>query len=191
METQFNPDGFIPKHGGFNSLIAFQKAEIIYDGTYYFCHKFFPKFDRTIEQMIQAARSGKQNIAEGSLNSGVSKESELKLTGVARGSLGELILDYKDFLRTRNLIYWDKTHPYYTHLTKLHKTPNISYETYRKGIESPDPEVAANVLLSLTNVTSYLLAQLIKTLEVDFLKEGGLRERMAKARIEIRNKKKK
>jgi len=188
MENQFCPDGFIPKHGGFNGLIAFRKAEIIYDGTFYFCHKFFPKFDRTIEQMIQAARSGKQNIAEGSLNSGVSKESELKLTGVARGSLGELILDYKDFLRTRKLLFWDKNHPYYPHLTKLHKTPNATYETYRKGIESPDPEVAANVLLSLTNVTSYLLAQQIKTLEKEFLQEGGLRERMSQARINVRKK---
>ena len=186
METQYNPDGFIPKHGGYKQLIAFQKAEIIYDGTYYFCHKYFQKYDRTIDQMIQAARSGKQNISEGSINSGTSKEMELKLTNVSRGSLEELINDYKDFLRTRQLTIWDKNHPYYPHLTGLHKTPNANYETYRKGIESPDPEVAANVLLSLTNVTSYLLARLVKTLEQEFLNEGGLRERMSQARINVR-----
>jgi len=189
MEPQYNTDGFIPKYGGYKNLIAYQKAEIIYDGTYYFCHKYFPKYDRTIDQMIQAARSGKQNIAEGSMASGTSKEMELKLTNVARASLEELILDYKDFLRTRNLKFWDKKHPYYPHLTNLHKTPNANYETYRKGIENPDPEVAANVLISLTNITSYLLAQQLKTLEQVFLKEGGLRERMSQARINVRKNK--
>ena len=112
MNKQYNPDGFIPKHGGYKKLITFQKAEIIYDGTYYFCRKFLQKNDRTVDQMIQAARSGKQNIVEGSMDSGTSKEIEIKLTNVARGSLEELLNDYKDFLRTRNLKFWDKTHPY-------------------------------------------------------------------------------
>ena len=188
MEKQFNEDGFIPKHGGYQRLITFQKAEIIYDGTYYFCHKYFQKFDRTIDQMIQAARSGKQNIIEGSVASGTSKEMEIKLTNVARASFEELMHDYKDFLRVRKLEIWDKTHQYYSHLTKLHKTPNANYETYRKGIESPEPEVAANVMLSLINITSYLLAQQIKTLEKDFLQNGGLRERMSQARINVRKK---
>jgi len=191
MEPHYNPDGFIPKHGGYANLITYQKAEIIYDGTYYFCHKYFPKYDRTIDQMIQAARSGKQNIVEGSMASGTSKETEIKLTNVARASFEELIMDYKDFLRTRKLKIWGKTHPYYPHLTNLHKTPNANYETYRKGIESPDPEVAANVLKSLINITSYLLAQQIKTLEKEFLQEGGLRESMSQARINVRKNKNK
>ena len=188
MQTQPDTDGFLPKHGGFVNLITFQKAEIIYDGTFYFAHNFLPKYDRTIDQMIQAARSGKQNIAEGSLNSGTSKEMEIKLTNVARSSLGELMLDYKDFLRTRNLVCWDKNHPYYPRLSELHRIPNPTYETYKRGIENPSPEIAANVLLSLTNVTSYLLAKQLKTLEKEFLTQGGLRERMTQARINVRKK---
>jgi len=188
MQTQYNPNGFIPKHGGYENLISYQKAEIIYDGTYYFCHKYFQRYDRTIDQMIQAARSGKQNIVEGSMASGTSKETEIKLTNVARASLEELLVDYKDFLRTRKLKFWDKTHPYYPHLTRLHVTPNVTYETYRKGIESPNPEVAANVMISLINITSFLLGKQIKTLEQEFLQEGGLRERMAQARVEVRKK---
>ena len=189
MQPQYNSNGFIPKHGGYENLISYQKAEIIYDGTYYFCHKYFPKYDRTIGQMVQAARSGKQNIVEGSMASGTSKETEIKLTNVARASLEELIVDYKDFLRINKLKFWDKKHPYYPLLTKLHKTPNATYETYRKGIESPDPEVAANVMISLINITSYLLAQQLKALEQEFLQEGGLRERMAQARINVRKNK--
>jgi four helix bundle suffix protein len=186
MKTQYNEDGFIPKHGGYKRLITFQKTEIIYDGTYYFCNKYFQKYDRTMDQMIQAARSGKQNIIEGSMASGTSKEMEIKLTNVARASLEELISDYKDFIRTRNLKLWDKTHPYYSRLSKLLKEPNATYETYRKGIESDDPEVAANMMTGLINQTSYLLAQQIKTLEKEFLQQGGLRERMSKARINVR-----
>jgi four helix bundle suffix protein len=100
------------------------------------------------------------------------------------------LIDYKDFLRNNKLNYWDKSHPYYPKLTLKHKIPDATYETYRKGIESPDSEVSANVLISLINVTSYLLALQIKTLEKEFLEEGGLRERMSQARIDFRNKQK-
>ncbi len=190
MNKQYNEDGFIPKHGGYERLITYQKSEIIYDGTYYFAHKYLDKYDRTIDQMVQSARSGKQNIVEASMASGTSKETEIKLTNVARASLEELKKDYEDYIRTRHLSFWDKKHPYYAALTKKHKTPNASYETYRKGIESSDSEVSANVLLSLVNVTSYLLAQQMKTLEKEFLEQGGLRERMSQARIEVRKKQK-
>lgn len=97
METQYNPDGFIPKHGGYQKLITYQKSVIILDGTKYFCRKYFHKFDRMIDQMEQAARSGKQNIVEGSMASATSKETEIKLTNVARASFEELKEDYKDF----------------------------------------------------------------------------------------------
>lgn len=188
MNTQYNPDGFIPKHGGYEKLITYQKSVIIYDGTQFFCKKYFRPYDRTIDQMVQAARSGKQNIIEGSMASGTSKETEIKLTNVARASFQELLEDYKDFLRTQKLKIWDKEHKYYPHLTKLLITPNATYETYKKRIESTDSEVSANVMIGLVNLTSYLLAKQIKTLEKEFLREGGLRERMSKARIEIRKK---
>jgi four helix bundle suffix protein len=190
MDKQYNPDGFIPKHGGYKSLLTFQKAEIIYDGTVYFCKKYFQPRDRTIDQMVQAARSGKQNIVEGSMASGTSKEMELKLTNVARASLEELLNDYKDFLRTRNLTIWDKSHPYYPRLTKLLTAKDATYETYRKGIESAAPEVSANMMAGLINITSYLLAQQLKKLEKEFLQEGGLRERMSQARMDVRRKQK-
>ncbi|NEW82771.1 MAG: four helix bundle protein [Mariniphaga sp.] len=190
MDKQYNPDGFIPKHGGYEKLITYKKAEIIYDGTYYFTKKYFQLYDRTIDQMVQAARSGKQNIIEGSMASGTSKEMEIKLTNVARASLEELLADYKDFLRVRKLKQWDKNHKYYNPLTKLITKQDATYQTYQKGIESTDPEVSANVMIGLINLTSYLLSRQIKTLEKEFLNEGGLRERMSQARIDVRKKQK-
>jgi four helix bundle protein len=101
--------GFIPPHGNYRELLSFRKAEIVYDLTYRFCHRFLAKTDRTIDQMIQAARSGKQNIVEGSKASGTSKETEIKLFGVARASLEELLADYNDLLRVRDLPIWERT----------------------------------------------------------------------------------
>jgi four helix bundle suffix protein len=190
MENQFREDGFIPKHGGYENLITFQKADIIFHGTKFFCNKYISKYDRTFDQMVQAARSGKMNILEGSEASATSKETEIKLTNVARASLKELREDYMDFIRSNKLTYWDKNHSYYQALTQKHLVANPTYELYQKGIESDDPEVAANVLFSLTNITIYMLKQQLKRLESDFLQEGGLRERMTKARIDYRNKKK-
>ena len=152
--------------------------------------KYFTKYDRTIDQMVQASRSGKQNIVEASMASGTSKETEIKLTNVARALLEELLIDYKDFIRTHHLPFWDKGHPYYSHLTEKHKIPNATYLTYQKGIESTDLEVSANVMISLINVTSYLLAHQLKALEKEFLQKGGLRERMSQARIEVRRNQK-
>ena len=183
-----NPPGFIPPHGGYRHLISFQKAEIIYDGTVYFTKRFFQKFDRTIDQMVQAARSGKQNIAEASMASATSKETELKLTNVARASLEELMLDYEDFLRTKKLNHWTKDHRLTVRFRELNKTPNSNYQTYIKAIENPDPEICANSMICLIKIVTYLLKQQIKYLEQAFINEGGLRERMTKARIDKRNK---
>ncbi|MEJ5262890.1 MAG: four helix bundle suffix domain-containing protein [Ignavibacterium sp.] len=181
-------DGFIPQHGGYKKLLTFQKAEIIYDGTVYFCNKYLKMNDRTRDQMTQAARSGKQNIAEASMASATSKEAEIKLTNVARASLEELLIDYQDFLRTHKLKEWEKDHKYVKRLRELNRTPNANYETFRKGIENPNPEISANVLIGLIKITSYLLSRQIKRLEQDFINEGGLRERMTKARINHRKK---
>lgn len=182
-----NTEGFIPQHGGYRHLITYQKAEIIYDGTVYFTKRFFGKFDRTIDQMVQAARSGKQNIAEASMASATSKETEIKLTNVARASLEELKIDYEDFLRTNKLVLWDLDHPLTKRFREINRTPNATYETYQRALENPEPIICANSLICLINIVSYLLNQQIKSLEKAFLNEGGLRERMTKARIDKRN----
>lgn len=187
-DKEKNKDGFIPIHGGYRNLLSYQKAEIIYDGTVYFTNRFFRKYDRTIDQMVQAARSGKQNIVEASMASGTSKEMEIKLTNVARASLEELRIDYEDYLRSNKLPLWDKEHRLVIRLRELNKIPNPTYETFKKGIENESPEICANVLIGLIKVVSYLLYNQIKSLETAFIKEGGLRERMTKARIDKRNK---
>jgi len=176
-------EGFIPPHGGYKKLLSFQKAEIVYDATVYFCDRFIDKRSRTHDQMIQAARSGKQNIIEGSMAAGTSKETEIKLTNVARASLEELLADYHDFLRLRGLQEWPREHAYADRLRALNRIPDATYETFRKGIESSDPAVTANVIIGLIRVTSYLLDRQIRNLERAFVKEGGLRERMTRARL--------
>jgi four helix bundle suffix protein len=178
--------GFIPMHGGYRNLISYQKSEIIYDGTIYFTNRFFRKFDRTIDQMVQAARSGKQNIAEGSMASATSKETEIKLTNVARASLEELLIDYEDFVRTHKLSIWNIKHPYYIRFSEINKTPNATYKTYKNIIEHEQPEICLNAMIYLINVTNYLLKNQIKSLEKKFIEEGGLRERMFNAREEKR-----
>lgn len=182
------PERFIPPHGGYEKLLSFRKARILYDGTVYFCNHFIERYSRTRDQMIQAARSGKQNILEGSKASGTSKETEIKLTNVARASLEELLEDYRDYLRTNNLQEWTRSHPYTQRLRFLNRQPECTYETLKRGIQHPDPFISANVLIGLTKLTNYLLDQQIRRLEVDFLKQGGLRERMFKARIRQRGK---
>jgi len=188
-EKDRNNEGFIPKHGGYRKLITYQKAEIIYDGTIYFTNRFFGKYDRTVSQMVQAARSGKQNIVEASMASGTSKEMEIKLTNVARASLEELKIDYEDFLRSNKYEIWGKDHRYTQRFRELNQTPNATYETYKKAIENEQPEICANAMICLINIVSYLLSRQIKSLETAFLNEGGLRERMTKARVDKRNKK--
>ena len=184
-----NSEGFIPIHGGYRNLITYQKSEIVYDGTQYFTKRFFKKYDRTIDQMVQAARSGKQNIAEASMASATSKETEIKLTNVARASLEELLIDYEDFLRTNKLPRWHKEHRLVTRLRELNKTPQANYATFQKAIEHESLEICANTMITLITITTYLLKQQLKQLETAFINQGGLRERMIKARIDKRNKK--
>jgi four helix bundle suffix protein len=176
-------DHFIPKHGGYKRLLSYRKSEIIYDATIYFTKKYLSKGDRTIDQMVQAARSGKQNIAEGSSASGTSKEMEIKLTNVARASLEELHIDYQDYLRSHKLVEWDKNHPYALRLRELNQDNNPTYEMFKRGIENSDVSICVNVIIGLIKVTSYLLHRQIIRLEEEFLKNGGLRERMTQARL--------
>src|SRR5438045_2859935 len=164
MEEKNNP-GFIPSHGGYRKLLSYKKAEIIYDGTVFFTKRFFKKYDRTIDQMVQAARSGKQNIAEASMASATSKETEIKLTNVARASLEELLIDYQDFLRTNKFKLWEKDHRLVVRFRELNKTPNATYPTYIKAIENPEPEICANSLICLIKIVTYLLSQQMKSLE--------------------------
>ena len=175
-------DGFIGPHGNYEELLSYQKAEIVFDVTYEFCKRFLRETDRTVDQMIQAARSGKQNIVEGSKASGTSKRTELKLTDVARTSLEELLRDYHDFLRTRKLRVWDKDSREALYARRLGTRPGVSYEDFRPFCEDRSAEVVANIALCLINQTNYLLDQQIRRLEQDFLKDGGLRQRMTRAR---------
>ena len=138
--------------------------------------------------MIQAARSGKQNIAEGSKASGTSKEMEIKLTNVARASLEELLVDYQDFLRVRDLAIWPKDSKQAQFVRGMGNRTDATYETYREFCETRSSEVVANIALCLVHQANYLLDRQIQKLEKDFVKEGGLRERMTRARLQQRNR---
>lgn len=179
METPIAP------HGGYRRLKSYQTAEIVYDATVVFVERFIPPRSRTCDQMVQAARSGKQNIAEGSMASGTSSKMELKLVGVARASLEELLQDYEDFLRQRSLPLWPKSHRKAQTIRKLAYQEDRSFETYRKYVEST-PENAANTILCLVHQANYLLDQQMRQLEERFLKEGGFTERLYRARQQSR-----
>lgn len=183
-----NPSKLIPPHGGYRDLKSYQGAEILYDATVAFCNRWIDRRSRTHDQMVQAARSGKQNIAEGSMASGTSRKFELKLVGVARASLEELMLDYEDFLRQRGLGVWLKHDPQAATVRRLAYSENRSYETYRTYIENPSAVIAANTLLCLCHQTNYLLDQLLRQLERQFEKEGGFTERLHRFRTGIRNR---
>jgi four helix bundle suffix protein len=183
-------EGFIPPHGGYAGLLAYQKALVVFQATWRFCERFLEKRDRTVGQMVQAARSGKQNIVEASKISGTSKEAELKLLNVARSSLEELLEDYRDFLRKKKASPWLKNSREALFVRSLAKKENMSYETYETYVETRSSEVVANIIICLIHQANYLLDQLIRKLEKNFLAEGGLRERMTRARLAHRAKQK-
>ncbi len=178
--------GFIPPHGGYRDLKSYQMAEIVYDATVKFCDRFIGPKSRTHDQMVQAARSGDKNLSEGSQVSGTSKKMELKLVGVARASLEELLGDYRDFLRQRGLVEWGKDHPMSGVVRRLAYAPNRSYKTYSTFVENAPPEVAANTMLCLVHQTNYLIDQQLRRLEQAFLQEGGFTERLYRARQQAR-----
>ena len=192
MTNKTNQDKLILAHGGYRKLKSFEAATLVYDFTVEFCRLYPDKSDktyksyRTHDQMIQAARSGRQNIAEASAASGTSRKTELKLVGVARASLEELLLDYEDFLRQRSLSLWGKDDPRAREVRALAYKANKSYETYRTYLGSP--ESAANCAICLIHQANFLLDQQLRALEKQFLEEGGFTERLYRARRDRRDK---
>jgi len=197
--------GLIPTYGGYRNLRSFQTSEIVYDGTVIFCDRFVSRRSRTHDQMVQAARSGRQNIAEGSMASATSKKTELKLTNVAKASLEELLLDFEDFLRQRKLPQWDKNSPLALAVRKQYRgfpakwfaESDLSDESDVSdksepldpyGIATATPEVAANTLLCLINQAIYLLKRQVEKLEQDFVEEGGFTEKLYRVRTQRRRR---
>jgi restriction system protein len=181
MTYTTNKTNLIPPHGGYRNLESYKTAVIIADGTEFFCRKWIKDL-KLSSQMNGAARSGKQCIAEGSINSGTSKKLELKLIGNARGSYGELLEDFEDFLRQRKLKLWEKDDPRVLAIRRIAYTSNRSYKSYEPCLESQNPEISANTLICLIHQENYLLDQLLKRLEKDFLEKGGFTERLYTAR---------
>ena len=175
-------------HGGYRELKSYRKSVIVFDGTCCFMRRFIPVGDRTGDQMVQAARSGKQNIVEGSMASAVSKETEIKLTGVARASLEELLEDFKDYLRIHRLPLWAKDSPPVLAVRKLSRSCDESYETYRSYLENRSAGTCANIMICLICQCNYLLDMQLKQLAESFVRTGGLRERTSTARIIERQK---
>lgn len=180
------PEPLIPPHGGYRDLKSYQMSEIVYDATVVFCNRFINIRSRTHDQMVQAARSGKQNIAEGSMASGTSKKTELKLVGVARASLEELLLDYQDFLRQKGLDLWKKEDAQARTVRELCWKENRSYGTYRTYFEESSPEIAANAAICLVHQANYLLDQQLRALEKTFIEEGGFTEKLYRVRSQAR-----
>lgn len=191
MQNQNN--NLIPVHGGYRNLKSYQTSELIYDLTVEFCRLHVDKtnwtnktyWSRMADQMIQAARSGKQNIAEGSQASGTSKKTEIKLVNVARASLEELLLDYEDFLRQKRLLLWGKDYPPARAVRALAYKTDRSYRTYETYLKKP--ETAANTVICLIHQANYLLDRQLASLSQEFLEKGGFTEKLYKERIKNRS----
>lgn len=181
-------------HGGYRRLRSFQVAEVIYDGTVAFCDRFVDRRSRTHDQMVQAARSGRQNIAEGSRASATSSQTELRLVNVARASLDELLLDYEDFLRQRGLALWGKDDAPARKVRELgnaHRTDRsdpTDATLYDPWLRHAQPGVVANALICLIHQANYLLDRQLRGLEQRFIEGGGYSERLAAARLESRQR---
>jgi four helix bundle suffix protein len=171
--------------GNYRRLYTYQKAEVIFDITYYFCHHYLKRGDRTVDQMVQAARSGKQNIVEGCAASVTSKETEIKLVNVAKASSLELLTDYEDFLRTRGFRQWEMDSVEMNKMRQLGRTHNDS-AFYMNIVQTRPPETIANMAICLIKQNDFLLHRQLLKLSERFLEEGGLREKMTRMRIERR-----
>ena len=181
------PQPFLPKKGNYRGLLVYQKAECLYDITFFFAHHYFvERKDRTIDQVIQAARSGKQNIAEGCAAASTSAETEIRLMGVARASMQETLLDYKDYLRTRHLEEWAVDDPRTHQIQEYSKTHNRP-EDYTKDIDKRSPEALCNIAITLICQYDVMMGRLLDRLQKDFVEKGGIREQMTAARLGYRN----
>ena len=176
-----NNEQFLSQDRTYRTLKCFQKAECIYDITFYFAHRFLERGDRTIDQMVQAARSGKQNLAEGNIDGVTSKEMELKLTNVNRASLHELLLDYEDYLRVRGLEHWGPQDPRYQQTAAFCRT-HLDSAVYRQKIQERSDETIANIAITLIHQCDRLIVGLIEWLKRDFVEKGGIKEQMYQAR---------
>lgn len=183
--NQQNHEPLLLRTGNYRKLLTYQKAEAIYDITYYFCKNYLQRGDRTIDQMVQAARSGKQNIVEGSAASATSKETEIKLVNVAKASLQELLVDYEDYLRTRNHRQWENNSVELLKMRELGRKHNDS-TFYMPLVKVRPPETIANMAICMIKQTDYMLFKQLQSLGEDFLKNGGMRERMTRMRLERR-----
>lgn len=177
---------FLVQQGNYRDLIAYKKAECIYDITFHFAHRFLKAGDRTMDQMIQAARSGKQNIAEGSSASTTSRETEIKLMNVAKASFQELLLDYEDYLRVRNLEQWNENSAKTLQARNVCSKHNDS-AFYRNALPGRTDETIANIAITLLHQEDVFLRKLINRLKSDFIKKGGIREELSRARRNYRN----
>lgn len=178
---------FIRQGNNYRTLKAFQKAECIYDVTYFFANKFLSRGDRTIDQMVQAARSGKQNLAEGNIDGVTSKEMEIKLTNVNRASLHELLLDYEDYLRVRGLEQWPYDDPRCVQ-TRAFCRKHLDSAVYREKIKERSDETIANIAITLIHQCDVLIRGLIEWQKRNFLENGGIKEEMYKARKAYRDR---
>lgn len=186
QSPQTSPVTFLPKHGHYRNLRVYQVTEMVYDITYYFTQHYLSKGDRTVDQMVQAARSGKQNIAEGNQAAATSSETEIKLTNVAKASLEELLDDYEDYLRVRNLQQWGPLHPSYEKMRQYARSEEIKKE-YAATIQRMNDEEIANLCITLIHQAIYMLHKLLVTMQTRFVKEGGIKERMYQSRVNYRN----
>lgn len=180
---------FLPQRGGYRSLKVYRVTTLIYDLTYHFAHTYLKAYDRTIDQMVQAARSGKQNIAEGSAAGTHSSETEIKLTSVAKASLEELLVDYEDYLRTRGLSGWGPGHPRYDRLRAYARSEEIFGDCPEIFRRMSDEELA-NLAITLIHQSTYMLRRLIERQQEMFVENGGIRERMSRARRSYRSSEK-
>ena len=172
----------ILEHGGYKQLLSYQKSRVIHQVTVIFCNRFLNSRDRTVDQMVQAARSGKQNIVEGCMASGTSREMEIKLVGVARSSLEELLEDYHDYLRIHNSRIWLKDSAEAVHMRKIGRELPKSENAILELVRTRKAPVVCNMAICLIHQANYLLDQQLRHLESRFVHQGGIRERMYQAR---------